>query len=88
MAAPAPDRHNPFSASKAWLRALERTAQIEREPQRTLPVVIGELATRFGAAPALLSDRGNPSMDNLAAIFGVVQKRLGVNIRTQTVKAA
>ena len=26
-------------------------------------------------------------MDNLAAIFGVVQKRLGVNIRTQTVKA-
>jgi hypothetical protein len=36
----------------------------------------------------MLSDRGNPSMDNLAAIFGVVQKRLGVNIRTQTVKAA
>ena len=36
----------------------------------------------------MLSDRGNPSMDNLAAIFEVVQKRLGVNIRTQTVKAA
>jgi DNA-binding phage protein len=34
----------------------------------------------------MLSDRGNPSMDNLAAIFGVVQKRLGVCIRTQTVK--
>ncbi len=36
----------------------------------------------------MLSDRGNPSMDNLAAIFGVVQKRLGVNMRAQTVKAA
>ena len=36
----------------------------------------------------MLSDRDNPSMDDLAAIFGVVQKRLGVNIRTHTVKAA
>ena len=36
----------------------------------------------------MLSDRGNPSMDNLAAIFGVVRKSLGVNIRTQTIKAA
>jgi DNA-binding phage protein len=36
----------------------------------------------------MLSDRGNPSMDNLAAIFGAVRKRLGVAIRTHTVKAA
>jgi DNA-binding phage protein len=36
----------------------------------------------------MLSDRGNPSMDNLAAIFGVIRKRLGVDIRAQTVKAA
>jgi hypothetical protein len=36
----------------------------------------------------MLSDRGNPNMDNLAAIFGVVRKRLGVNIRTRVVKAA
>jgi len=35
----------------------------------------------------MLSDRGNPSMDNLAAIFGVVGMRLGVAFRTQTVKA-
>ncbi len=74
MAAPAPDRHNPFSASKAWLRALERTAQIEREPQRTLPVVIGELATRFGAAPALLSDRGNLSFDALAGRVNAIAR--------------
>jgi DNA-binding phage protein len=26
----------------------------------------------------MLSDRGNPSMDNLATIFGAVRKRLGV----------
>jgi len=36
----------------------------------------------------MLSERGNPSMDNLAAIFGVVRKRLGVNIRAHAVKAA
>ena len=26
----------------------------------------------------MLSEKGNPSMDNLAAIFGAVRKRLGV----------
>lgn len=36
----------------------------------------------------MLSDHGNPSMDNLAAIFGAVRKRLGVDIRTRVVKAA
>jgi DNA-binding phage protein len=36
----------------------------------------------------MLSRRGNPSMDNLAAIFGAVRARLGVRIKTQTVKAA
>ena len=36
----------------------------------------------------MLSAKGNPSMDNLAAIFGVVRKRLGVNIRAHAVKAA
>lgn len=36
----------------------------------------------------MLSDRGNPSMDNLAAIFGVVRKKLGVEIQARTVKAA
>lgn len=35
----------------------------------------------------MLSTRGNPSMDNLAAIFGAVRKRLGVDIEARTVKA-
>jgi DNA-binding phage protein len=36
----------------------------------------------------MLSERGNPGMDNLAAIFGAVRKRLGVDIRTRVVRAA
>ncbi|MDB5365394.1 MAG: hypothetical protein JWM77_1321 [Rhodospirillales bacterium] len=36
----------------------------------------------------MLSRRGNPSMDNLAAIFGAVRARLGVRIKVQAVKAA
>jgi fatty-acyl-CoA synthase len=44
------------SAAKAWLRALELTAPIAHNPTRTLPVVVEELAERFGDAPALLSD--------------------------------
>src|SRR5271167_847432 len=35
----------------------------------------------------MLSKSGNPSMDNLAAIFDVVRKRLGVNLQAQTVEA-
>ena len=36
----------------------------------------------------MLSKRGNPSMDNLAAIFGVVRKQLGVSLRAHATKAA
>lgn len=36
----------------------------------------------------MLSEKGNPSMDNLAAIFGAVRKRLGVEMRAETVEAA
>jgi fatty-acyl-CoA synthase len=45
------------SVTKAWLRALELTAPITDNPGRTLPVVIEELAEKFGDAPALLSER-------------------------------
>jgi fatty-acyl-CoA synthase len=46
-----------ISPAKAWLRALELTAPIPRNPHRILPVVIEEVAARMGDAPALLSDR-------------------------------
>ena len=36
----------------------------------------------------MLSSRGNPSMDNLAAIFQVLREKLGVEIRARAVKAA
>jgi DNA-binding phage protein len=36
----------------------------------------------------MLSTKGNPSMDDLAAIFGVVRSKLGVDLTAHTVKAA
>jgi len=54
------------SAAGAWLRALELTAPIAGNRNRTLPVVIEEAAARFGESPALLSDRGNLTYRALA----------------------
>lgn len=36
----------------------------------------------------MLSEKGNPSMDNLAVIFGALRKRLGVRLQAQGVEAA
>ena len=36
----------------------------------------------------MLSPKGNPSMDNLAAIFGAVGEQLNVGFRVRTAKAA
>ena len=36
----------------------------------------------------MLSRNGNPSMDNLAAIFDAVRQRLKVGLKAQTVKTA
>ncbi|WP_245896971.1 DNA-binding protein [Sphingomonas fennica] len=36
----------------------------------------------------MLSAKGNPSMDNLAAIFGAIRKRLGVSFEAHAVEAA
>ena len=36
----------------------------------------------------MLSTKGNPSMDNLSIILGVLRKRLGVKLASRTVKAA
>lgn len=44
---------NMKSPLKAWVRALELTAPIDRHLSPALPVVIDTLAERFGAAPAL-----------------------------------
>jgi fatty-acyl-CoA synthase len=46
---------NKRSPLKAWVRALERTAPIDRSPHLTLPALMGQLAERYGDAPALSS---------------------------------
>jgi fatty-acyl-CoA synthase len=45
------------SAANSWLCALELTATIPRNRDRTMSTVIEEVAVRSGSAPALLSDR-------------------------------
>jgi fatty-acyl-CoA synthase len=58
---------NKRSPLKAWVRALERTAAIERDRTLTLPALIGRLGERFGDAPALVSADGALSYRGLAA---------------------
>ncbi|MGA2536165.1 MAG: long-chain-acyl-CoA synthetase [Terracidiphilus sp.] len=55
------------SPAKAWLRALEMTAPIPRNPHRILPTAIAEVAARMGDAPALLSDGETLTYRALAA---------------------
>jgi len=58
---------NKRSPLKAWVRALERTAAIERDRTLTLPVLIARLAERFGERPALVSTDAALSYRELAA---------------------
>lgn len=45
-------------------------------------------ATPSKSLHRMLSAKGNPSMDNLAAIFDALRQRLGVGITVQTIDAA
>ena len=54
------------TARAAWLRALERTAAIERDPGTTLPLLVEDWALRFGAATALSTKEGEWSYLDLA----------------------
>ncbi|MGP8033433.1 MAG: long-chain-acyl-CoA synthetase [Steroidobacteraceae bacterium] len=54
------------SPLKAWVRALERTARIGRDPTLTLPAVIDRLADGCGEAPALLGPESRLSYRALA----------------------
>ena len=56
-----------MSAAKAWQQALQLTAPIAREPQRTFPVLLEDAARRFGEHPALLSDEERLSYRELDA---------------------
>src|SRR5206468_7438348 len=62
---PPPDVGVP-SAAKAWLRALEMTAAISRDPARILADVVDDIAERSGSAPALVADRERFTYRDLA----------------------
>src|SRR6202040_3671852 len=77
------------------------TLFLNGEPQTARPILrdlvnatIGfEGLARETAKPAkslhrMLSEKGNPSMDNLAAILRAVRKRLGVDLEARTIEAA
>ncbi len=53
-------------ARQAWLRALERTASIDRDPSMTLPSLMLRLGQQFGEAPALESPEATLSYSQLA----------------------
>ena len=54
-------------ATQAWARALQLSAALAARPERTLGVVLDELADHFGEAPALISSAYAHSFDALAA---------------------
>jgi fatty-acyl-CoA synthase len=54
---PAPRGDGKDSALQDWVRALEATAPISRNPQRILSSVIADIAQSRGDAPALISAR-------------------------------
>src|SRR5579863_4734816 len=54
------------SPLKAWVRALERTGAIGRDPMLTLPALIDLLAERYGEAPALIGPETRLSYRALA----------------------
>jgi fatty-acyl-CoA synthase len=56
-----------WACLKGALRTLKMTTPIARHPARVFPLVVEELAERFGDAPALLSDRESFTYRELAA---------------------
>jgi fatty-acyl-CoA synthase len=58
---------NSLFAREAWMRALQRTADIERHPEVTLPVLLERVAQQFDGAPALMSNNVAMSYGQLTA---------------------
>ena len=61
-----PKKHDATPA-RAWLRALETTAQATRDPERILPRAVIEWARKYGDATALVSDCESFSFRTLEA---------------------
>ena len=67
VATPARSDDPAATPARAWLRALETTAQATRDPDRILPRAVAEWARQYGEAPALVSDRERLSFRGLEA---------------------
>jgi fatty-acyl-CoA synthase len=64
---PVTDESRKF-ARRAWLRALEKTAPIDRQPDLTLPLLVETWAERSESAPALLSPHSSLTYRELAVL--------------------
>jgi fatty-acyl-CoA synthase len=60
-------RASDLACLKGALRTLRMTTPIAKHPTRVFPVIVDELADRYGDAPALLSDRESFTYRELAA---------------------
>ncbi|WP_066658861.1 MULTISPECIES: helix-turn-helix domain-containing transcriptional regulator [unclassified Sphingomonas] len=78
-------------AATAFLNGEPHTARLILRDLVNASVGFEELATETNrpskSLHRMLSEKGNPSMDNLAAIFGAVRKRLGVAFEAHAVEA-
>jgi DNA-binding phage protein len=79
-------------AANLFLNGETETARLTLRDLVNATVGFERLAAMTGKPPKslhrMLSASGNPSMDNLAVIFGAVRRELGVGIRVRTIKAA
>lgn len=79
-------------AATAFLNGEPQVARLILRDLVNASVGFGGLATETNrpskSLHRMLSEKGNPSMDNLAAIFGAVRKRLGVAFEAHAVEAA
>lgn len=78
-------------AATAFLNGEPHVARLILRDLVNASVGFEELATETNrpskSLHRMLSEKGNPSMDNLAAIFGAVRKRLGVAFEAHAVEA-
>lgn len=56
--APRPEVAPVANPARAWLRALESTAEATRDPHRILPRAVAGWAVSYADAPALVGDQG------------------------------
>ena len=79
-------------AANLFLNGEPETARLTLRDLVNATDGVERLAATTGKPPKslhrMLSATGNPSMDNLAVIFGAIRRELRVGIRVRTIKAA